>query len=287
MIENRICGRVVTVMLALTAALTLSPGVLQPGSARAAERVGGDFALERVDLRFVGGEKVKVLAVGQDLMAEVEITFTGTGQLGGAWEIAESTTTAGSPQFRTLALVSRLLGMGRHAVLTSPPLPTTTVGAYLVRLRITTPEIVGSPLVLRYFVGQSGGEAVAAQASAPGTIAARGPAAGSPADALGFSWQPVAGSIAYQLEIHEKDGAAAADTAGGEEYHVSGLIRHSSSLGRAPATGIIVPGSQTEVTLSHVAARRLTAGRTYLWRVVALDRDGKVLCDSTLQELVR
>jgi hypothetical protein len=269
------------------AVLALSPRVIQPEAAGAAERVGGEFALERLDLRFVGGQKVRILAAGQDVRAEVEITFAGTGQLGGAWEIAEATTTAGSPQFRTLELVSRLLGMGRHEVITSPPLPTTAIGAYLVRLRITSPEIVGSPLVLRYFVGQSAGEAVSVQTRGPGTIEARGPAAGSPADDLKFSWQPVAASIAYQLEIHEKEGAGAAQTADGEEHHVFGLIRHSSSLDRAPATGIIVPGSQTEVTLSPVAARRLAAGRTYLWRVVALDQDGKVLCDSPLQELVR
>src|SRR5512140_3257676 len=113
MIDVVIRERVVAVALALTAGLTLALGGPHSGAARAAERVGGDFAIERVDLRFVGGEKIRVLAAGQSVRAEAEITFTGTGQLGGTWEIAEPTTTSGNPQFRSLELVNRLLGMGR------------------------------------------------------------------------------------------------------------------------------------------------------------------------------
>lgn len=288
MIGTVIFGKVVKVALSLIAVLALSPGGLGPGVARAAERIGGDLTLERVDLRFVGGEKVRVLAAGQVARAEAEITFAGTGQLGGSWEIAEPGTTSGSPRFRTLELVSRLLGMGRREVLSSPPLPTASPGTYLLRLRITTPETAGSPLLVRYFVGHPHDEAVTAPAASPGTLAAHGPAAGSRPDSLQFSWQPVAGSIAYQLEIYEKDPAAASGPQGaGDADPAACLVSIPSPLGRSPVTGIMVPGTATGVALSHAVAKKLAAGTTYLWRVVAFDRDGKVLCDSPLKELAR
>ncbi|MHB8837040.1 MAG: hypothetical protein ACYC9Y_15230 [Candidatus Methylomirabilia bacterium] len=285
MIDTMTRGRSVTLALALTAALGFAPGVGQSGPAHAAERVGGDFAIERVDLRFVGGAKVKVLAAGQQVRAEAEITFKGTGQLGGEWEIAGPTTTSGSPQFRTLELVSNLLGMGRHETITSPPLPTATTGAYLLRLRIKSPEIAGQPLVLRYFVGPPA-SAAAGPAGTRVAIAARGPAAGSPADALKFTWQPVAGSSAYQLEIYEKDGTPARGEAAPRDGSAA-LLVVSPAPERQPVAGVIVPASETEVAAARAYGEKLAAGKAYVWRVVAIGAEGRLLGESVLQDVVR
>jgi hypothetical protein len=250
------------------------------GPASAAERIGGDFALERVDLRFAGGEKVKVLAAGQEARAEVEITFVGTGQFGGAWEIADPATTAGSPQFRTLELVSRLLGLGRREVITSPPLPTALPGAYLLRLKITAPkpETVGAAQPLRYFVGAATMDQSGA-AGGPGCLSVGDLAVGGPAESWTFGWRPVRGCIAYQVEIYEKDPAAA-----DEGHPAPGLVTIPSQLGRPPATGAMVPGTQTRIALGPQAAARLTTGRSYLWRVVAFGEAGSVLCESPFKE---
>lgn len=285
MIGKAIRGGGATVALVLTAALTLFPGGPHPGPARAAERVGGDFALERVDLRFVGGEKTKVVAAGHQVRAEAEIIFTGAGELGGDWEIAEPGTTSGNPRFRTLELVGRLLGSGRREVLSSPPLPTVAVGAYLLRLRITQPKSAGPPLVIRYFVGAPG-QAAAGQTGDPGTIVARGPAAGGPADGPGFAWQAVAGSIAYQLEIYEKDGAPGSGGAGQREG-TAGLLVTSPAAERPPVAGVIVPGSETGVSAARAFGDKLAPGRKYVWRVVAIGAEGRLLSESTLQELFR
>lgn len=284
MIETMTCGRGAAA-LALTLALTLAPGGLHPGQANAAERVGGDFAIERVDLRFVGGAKVRVLAVGQKARAEAEITFKGTGQLSGEWEIAGPTTTSGNPQFRTLELVSQLLGMGRHEILTSPPLPTAATGAYLLRLRVRQPELSGQPLVIRYFVGPAGGPAPG-MAGVPATIAARGPAAGSPADGLKFTWPAVARSVAYQLEIFEKDGTPGRSEAG-QRPEGAGLLVLSPAPERQPDAGVIVPASETEVAAARAFGDKLTAGTTYHWRVVAIGAEGQILGESVVQEVVR
>ena len=284
MIEKVISGGAVTAVLALTAALALAPGGLLSGPAHAAERAGGDFAIERLDLRFVGGEKVKILAAGQDVRAEAEITFTGTGQLGGDWEIAGPATTSGSPQFRTLELVSRLMGMGRRELLASPPLPTAAIGAYLLRLRIRQPEVAGQPLVIRYFVGKPE-EAAAVPSGAPGTIAARGPEAGSPADSLKFTWQPVAGSVAYQLEIYEKDGAPG-HAAAGQREGSAGLLVISPAAGRQPVAGVIVPASETEVSAARAFGDKLATGKAYVWRIVAIGAEGRFLGESASQDVV-
>jgi len=285
MMEKMIRGRAVKVALALTAALTLALGQLLSGPAHAAERIGGDFAIERVDLRFVGGAKVLVLAVGQNVRAEAEITFKGTGQLGGDWEIAGPTTTSGNPQFRTLELVSRLLGMGRHEILTSPPLPTAASGAYVLRLRVKQPAIAGPPLVIRYFVGPAAATA-AGQAGAPVAIAARGPAAGSPADGPKFTWESLAGCIAYQLEIYEKAGAPGRSASGQREGGV-GLLVISPAPERQPVAGTIIPASETGVSAARAFGDKLSAGKTYLWRVVAIGAEGRLLGESELQEVVR
>jgi hypothetical protein len=267
------------------AALGLCCRGASAGLANAADRIGGDFALERVDLRFVGGEKVKVLAVGQEARAEVEITFVGTGQLGGAWEIAEPATTAGSPQFRTFELVSRLLGMGRHEVIASPPLPTALPGNYLLRLRITTPkpETVGAAQPLRYFVGAATTDQSGA-VGGPECLSVGDLAVGGPADSWAFGWRPVRRCIAYQVEFYEKDPDPAAVTAGAEGHTGSGLVATPSPLGRPPATGVLVPGTQTRIALGPQVAARLKAGRSYLWRVVGFGEAGKVLCESPFKE---
>jgi len=175
---TRMQGGVVAVALAATLGLSWAGMSAVPTSA--ADRVGGTFALERVDLKFAGGEKVRVLAAGQDVRAEAEITFAGSGQLVGAWEIAEPVSTAGAPQFRTLELVSRLLGVGRREVLSSPLLPSVVPGTYLLRLKITTPapEAVGAALALRYFVGAASGEP-AGGAGIPESLSVREPAPGA------------------------------------------------------------------------------------------------------------
>ena len=191
-----------------------------------------------------------------------------------------------SPSFRTLELVNRHFGPGRREVLASPQLPATATGAYLVRLRITVPELADDAPTLSYLVGLPGGEAAAGPAGAPGTLVAHGPTGRGPADALVFSWQPVAGSIAYQVEIYEKDPSAAAAQARADDQDAC-LVSVPSSVGRPPVTGVLVPGTRTEAALGHAAAAKLAAGTSYIWRVTALDKDGNVICDSPLKEFIR
>jgi hypothetical protein len=269
---------------ALAALLAAAPAALQPLPASAAGRVGGGLSLDRVEVRFVGGERVTVIPAGQQLRAEAEITFSGTGQLNGAWEIAEPASTAGAPQFRNLELVSRLLSLGHREVLASPPLPTAGVGAYLLRLRITAPALPAPAPLVQYFVGQPGVAPALEPPRPAGTLAASGPAARLKDVEVSFSWAAVPGSIAYQLELYPAADAKAERIAEGDEQGAC-LVRLPSKLDRPPVTGMLVPGTQTAVTLSQAAASKLAAGATYLWRVVALDGAGGVLCDSPLREL--
>jgi hypothetical protein len=269
--------------LALVGAVSLAMAAAGSGTARAAERASGPLAVERVDLRFAGGEKVRVVAAGTAMRAEAEITFRGSGELAGAWEIADPGTTGGSAQFRTLELVNRLMSLGKREVLASPPLPTAAVGAYVLRLRVERPQADTGNLALSYFVGQAGGAPATAGGAA---FEARGPAPGSGPKGMAFSWTSVPGSIAYQVEIYEKEAPAAQPGAEATDAGVC-LLATRSPLARPPVTGVMAPGTATEVMLGPLAARRLAPGRAYLWRLAAIGEGGTILCESPLRDLER
>ena len=48
---------------------------------------------------------------------------------------------------------------------------------------------------------------------------------------------------------------------------------------------MLVPGNQTTTTLSLNARQRLTPGRAYLWRVLAISEDGTVIGQSPMREM--
>jgi hypothetical protein len=96
----------------------------------------------------------------------------------------------------------------------------------------------------------------------------------------------VAGSVAYQLEIYEKDGETGRGDAGSRE-ECAELLVFSPAAQRQPIAGVIVPGSETEVSAARAFGDKLAAGKTYVWRVVAIGAEGKPLGESVLQEVVR
>jgi hypothetical protein len=250
------------------------------------ETGGGPLRIERVDLKFADGSSATVIERGGSLQAAAEVTFRGSGLLAGAWEIAEPTTTPGAPQFRILLRITRnLAGTGREQF-KSPALPSAIPGSYLLRLTISRPSLPDGKLEVRYFVGEATGEAPVAQAAIPPTLTARGPSGTITARGeTKFSWDPVPGSVAYQVEIYDKAGESGAGTQAAGRFNVC-MIRVPSELQRPPTMGIMVPAYQTSAVLKQLAGSKLTSGRAYLWRVVAVAGDGKVLCQSPFREFL-
>ncbi len=248
-------------------------GALACGTASAA-----DFAVERLELAFDDDTRVKIVSRGESVVAVADITFEGSGLLSAIWQIAEPTTTGAAARFRDLSIVNKNLSATKLEKVRSPELPTDMTGTYAIRFRVSRPE-PEKTLVLRYFVGQRPTkETLGGKTDVPDSIATRSPDTPVGAETT-FSWDPVPGSVGYQVEIYDESGTEKAVIVESGTFGTC-LVRHPSELNRPPLVGLMAPGYQTEATLSQLAGSTLTAGNSYLWRVVALGRRGKVLCES-------
>jgi len=271
----------------LAGLLVFSGKVPQSMAAHGDSPISGNFIVERLDLKFEDGSTTKVLTEGDVLKAKAEITFKGSGLLAGAWEVAEPTTTPGSPQFRNLLIINKNLAANRQETLWSPALPTATAGSYILRLSLNRPKLQDDAPVIKYFVGKAPGEDVLqGRKEIPDSISALGPSTELPAKMdTKFSWDPVPGSVAYQVEIYNKTGKERGVMKEAGKFNAC-LIRVPSELNRPPMMGVMVPAYHTETTLNQLAGSVLDPNTAYLWRVVAVDKDGKVLCESPFKEFI-
>src|SRR5690606_25604398 len=93
------------------------------------------------------------------------------------------------------------------------------------------------------------------------------------AEDTGFAWQAVSGAKAYQLEFYAPAAAAA-------------LLKPGSyDDSQTPVSGLLVPASQNQASISPIARRHLAPGQTYFWRVLAIDERGRLLGASELQAI--
>lgn len=242
--------------------------------------LGGPFNLTSVTLRFAGGGRQAVFGSGENVAAFADVTHTGTGRLEGQWEIAEPSSTRGTPVFRALSLVrSQLTGSGAATRIRSPMLPTDAEGAYLVRLRITRPDVGFEMPVLRYFVNPARDampEPLSIVATAPASGATHGVS-------TRFSWKPVPAASAYRVEFHERAATAAIPEPGVSMDAESATIS-PEALGQ-PVSGIVLGGNVSDTELSQLALSHLAPGRSYWWRVLAYDQAGRVIGRSDLRRL--
>jgi len=234
-------------------------------------------------LSFDNGSSVRILPRNNAIHAEAQLGYSGTGLLQAVWEIAEPATSSGTPIYRPLLQVRDYLTLGDTKTLKSPALPTGVVGLYLVRLRVIDPITNFTTPVIRYFVAE--GRVGKELPPDPVGVLSPVPFALYAPDTL-FVWQPHKSAMAYQLEIYRTGRNPATelpDLGGGDRTPKPSDI--AAALRRAPVTGMIVPGKQTSTTLSSNARQRLTPGRAYLWRVLAVDKEGTVVGQSPMREM--
>ena len=110
------------------------------------------FGISALTLNFGEDRALYIAKRGEELVAQSEISFTGTGLLKGAWEIAGPQPNPNKPAWRTLATVNLALTGVESAALKSPPLPTDVHGVFLVRLRLDSPSMGTALPVIRYSV---------------------------------------------------------------------------------------------------------------------------------------
>jgi hypothetical protein len=218
-------------------------------------RIGGEFTIDRLALSFHDGSQVKVAGLNDEVKAEAEITFFGSGLLRGRWLIAEPTSSAGALSFRTLKYVTRHLAGQRRVRIVSPELPTDISGAYAVRFSIERPDVGEATPTIVYQVAPAATALIPMGPRGPAEIRVLAPGRGTELEpGTAFSWEPVPGSIAYQLEVF--DGPV-----------LPGAVR---------LTGQVVPGDVTELSFSSLAGEDLAPGASYWWRVLAFGAGGGV-----------
>jgi hypothetical protein len=238
------------------------------------------FSISRQSMRFGDNTIVKLLNKKEALKAKAVIDYLGSGQLEAEWEVADPSTAGGVPIFRRFRTVRKYLLFGDKATFVSPILPTTIAGAYMVRMRITSPAAGFNSPVIRYYVGSKG-----AQIAPPLPMRV-----GSPVDRVWFNentrfrWEPVKGTTYYRLEIYNKPQET--DIAGSlPNLGDSQTSKKPIRLQGGPVAGMMLPSNTWQTGLSASAQARLLGGHWYYWRIVAIGKDGKIVGLSPIREM--
>lgn len=246
------------------------------------------FSVSRLELRFDDDSQFKVLPKNRRLRAIARLNATGSGLIRGEWQVATASTTAGTPVFRTLALVRQPVAGGRRVVITSPPLPTRFEGNNLVRLRLTDPDPLFEEPRLQYYVTPES-PLPEQQEARPMLVTSPGP--GTPlTQTTRFAWQAVPGTHAYKLEIFgarpgPADNVATSDVT--TDVPLDPTPDAESVQGLRALTGTVVPSAVTEVRLQDYTLAHLPGDRRYQWSVKALDEDGTVIGRSPAREIYK
>jgi hypothetical protein len=235
------------------------------------ENLGGELLLQRLSLSFTDNQRIKVVPPDSELKAKVLLTYSGNGLLAGRWQVAEPGSSEGRPFYRTLTLVRSQLGSAQQQTLTSPLLPVGKAGKYRVRFCVTNPEMVpadglvldsGCPieaLTVETIYEVLGGSDPSARA-----IIDASPQSGAVDAETAFKWRPVDGAVVYQLQLFASSAEQPSD---------------GEVLGESPSfvSGMLLPASISQTTLSTLLRNKLEPGGYYLWRVTAHDRNGSLI----------
>ncbi|WP_020591322.1 hypothetical protein [Kiloniella laminariae] len=220
--------------------------------------IGGSLSIRRIDLHFENDARTDVVRKDESIRAIAEVNFRSNGLLRGEWRIIDPTASLGSSGGRVLQVVRQQLassGEGRTRIV-SPPLPTRTNGLYLVTFVVADTDSRIETPILRYFVLEGTAE------EPEENLAILTPGDGTAVStATVFSWKPLPGASAYQLEIFD-------------------------ARQITPISGKLVPGSDLKLSLSTLSLENLDPGTRYDWRIRAFDREGRVIGLSPRQSLM-
>jgi len=230
---------------------------------------GGDvFTIRNAELSFEDGSRSLIAANDEKFRARAVVGFMGSGIIDYSWQLASPPSTAGQPVYTTLISRRQHLMSGDRIILNSPALPSVNSGEHLVRLLIRQPGPIATSRPLRYVVREGG----IPLSSAPVIdMVASHPAAGARVThQTEFSWRPIVGADAYQLEVHVA------------KFFTNNVNAESP----VPIAGILIPAVQNKVTMNNATWQHLQHGKEYQWRVIALNADGVVIGSSPLRSFV-
>ena len=237
---------------------------------------GAGFNIDRIALRFADEKLAKIVKLRDAVYADAEISFIGTGLLQAVWEITDPSSTLGAPVYRHLRSVRQQLSSTQQVTLRSPKLPSYQTGLYQVRLRLTEPVPEFDMPMLQYFVSDETNAL-----AVPVKLIVDSPSTDTIFSAqLAFRWQAVKDAIAYRLDVYE-------DLSSPVLRPELGMIMHpyewNLNASDTPITGMLLPASKTKTVLSPAVQSYLTSRQHYLWRVIAIDKNGETIAVSTLR----
>ena len=240
----------------------------------------GELFIPYLGLSFADGSVQKVVRSGEAPTAIAEITTQGIGSLEGYWEVAVPPSTLGQPIFTPVKFVqSQLAGSTIHRE-TSPVLPIASEGLYLVRFRLTRPQINQDMPQILYVV--KGG-------NAPKPITILDPKPGVPVThKTVFQWQGIPSSVAYKLEIFAWPRSSVDQLVFPGENVCRELDR--SELSDRPIAGIFVRATETAASLGDLVLEQLQNStidrRIFCYHVAAIDGSGRRIGLSALETIV-
>lgn len=246
------------------------------------------LSVSRLDLMFDDRTRVKVTPKGSRLRALAELNTTGQGVIQGTWEVALSPTTRGAAVFRPFGTIRQPVSGRRRIVIPSPPLPTRFEGTNIVRLRITDPVPGFDEPEIQFYVTP---ESPLPEDAEPRLMLVTSPTPGTPLTlTTRFAWQAVPSAHLYKVEVFDAPptpGEVLAQEQLQPPAAFGEVLDSESTADRRPLTGVIVPGTQTEIRLKDYSLAHLPPDRRYLWSVKAVDQDGAVLGVSPPREIYK
>ena len=228
----------------------------------------GKVSLRQVQMEFDDGRTSAIIQTNSRLTANAIVSYQGTGLFAYRWEIASPPTTLSNPVFVNLITRREYLMSSGQATISSPTLPTNIAGTYLLRLTVLQSDAQFKMPILRYFVRS---DDALSKESVLHVISISAPSNNAKlALETKFIWKPVPGAQAYQVELYTRP-------------FRDDLVRTKKA--EKPLAGVIVPYSQTSLTMGQVSTTHLTIGSTYFWRVIAISNDGKKIAASEFRSI--
>lgn len=235
----------------------------------------GPVDVSRISLAFSDGSQTRIVGRNDRLTAIADIRYSGSGVLSAAWVLAGPDGLRGSGLARTIETVRRPLVSGANARtrLPSRPLPTDTPGLFEITFRIAEADGITIEASIRYYVVPD------PVGTTPAITVLSPPADAALTGETRFSWQPVGGAAAYQIEIFRTNRPV--ETNAGE----TDLLFVPADT--PPLTGRVVPGDHTASALDAASLRHLALGDELQWRIRALGPNGELLGLSALRPIRR
>ncbi|GGB97087.1 hypothetical protein GCM10011352_24040 [Marinobacterium zhoushanense] len=227
-----------------------------------ATRESGAFAVQRLQLSFSNQTSLAVVEPGQELFGYLDVDFSGTGILEGYWQLSEPGGSDAAPLFRTLKLERQTLSSLQHLRLPSPRLPTGKTGKYLLRFCVIDRNTTDGNAFNCPDEGKVVTVAYQVLAAPLGQIEEMQLSADTQpiGPATPLHWSPVEHAVVYQLQIFQAAG------------------------NNAPTfvAGMLLPSSTPGTSLSTLVLDKLNPHQQYLWRINALDSQGRVIGQSEM-----